>query len=379
MQSITQNLTQKRNYGIDLLRIISMIMIPVLHILGHGGILENTTTLSIHNEIAWLLEIASLCAINSYALISGYVGYGRKQKYSNIIYLYFQVIFYTLLTTAVFIFYKPELVSLTTIVNAIFPFAYSTYWYFSAYFCLFFFTPFLNLALDKFEKATIQKLLLLLFMIFSVLPTLFYSDFGCTNAGYSFLWLAILYLTGGYIKKYGLSFSRTNRTNLIGYFICVILTWLSKICIELITNILFHEPIGGGYLISYTSPTIILCSVFLLLFFANIKCGKKLTRFIQFFSPLVFGVYLFHDEPLIRETFLKNAFIGYLSFNPIVMILAVIGTAIAIWFVGSLADKIRLTVFNLLKIKELSIFLEHKISEFVLFLKKKIKSATRTK
>lgn len=372
MQGITQNLTDKRNYGIDLLRIVSMIMIPVLHTLGHGGILENSTKLSIHNEIAWLLEIASYCAVNCYALISGYVGYGKKQKYCNIIYLYFQVIFYTLLTTAVFIFYKPELVNLTTIVKAVFPFAYNTYWYFAAYFCLFFFTPFLNLALDKFEKSMIQKLLLLLFVIFSVLPTLFHSDFGYTNSGYSFLWLAILYLIGAYIRKYGLSFSHSNITNLTGYFVCVILTWLSKICIELLTNKLFHKPIGEGYLISYTSPTIILCSLFLLLFFANIKCGKNLTKFIQFFSPLTFGVYLFHEEPLIRDTFINNFSVGYLSFNPIVMMLAVIVTALFIWFIGSLADKIRLTVFNLIKIKELSVFLEHKISDFVFFFKKKI-------
>ena len=27
-----------RNYGIDLFRIVAMIMIPILHTLGHGGI-----------------------------------------------------------------------------------------------------------------------------------------------------------------------------------------------------------------------------------------------------------------------------------------------------------------------------------------------------
>lgn len=35
--------SKDRNYGIDLLRIFSMIMISVLHVLGHGGILDNLT------------------------------------------------------------------------------------------------------------------------------------------------------------------------------------------------------------------------------------------------------------------------------------------------------------------------------------------------
>ena len=46
-------LTDRRNYGIDLLRIVSMLMIPILHILGHGGILNGSQVLSAHNETAW--------------------------------------------------------------------------------------------------------------------------------------------------------------------------------------------------------------------------------------------------------------------------------------------------------------------------------------
>lgn len=362
-----------RNYGIDLLRIVSMIMIPVLHVLGRGGILSNSNALSVHNEVAYLFEIASYCAVNSYALISGYVGYEKKQKYSNILYLCFQVSFYIIVTTVVFCFFKPEVVNLkTAVLEALFPFAYNTYWYFSAYFCLFFFMPFLNMVLDKFDRKNIKRLLLLLFFVFSLLPTLFHTDFGCTESGYSFLWLGILYLAGAYIKKYNFSVLHTNRANLIGYFICVIVTWLSKVFIEVVTKILFGQPKGGTYLLEYTSPTIVLCSVFLLLFFANIKCGKRLTKVIKFFAPVSFGVYLFHEEPLIRDNFIINNFIGYLSLNPFIMVLAVLGTAIFIWLIGSLVDRIRLSIFNFLKVKELCSFLEQKISCLIYILKKKL-------
>lgn len=349
-----------------------MIMIPILHILGHGGILENSVKLSVRYELSWFLELACYCAVNSYALISGFVQYGRKQKYSNIIYLYFQVLFYTILTTVIFAFWKPEMIGLKSIVKAVFPFAYNTYWYFTAYFCLFFFIPSLNLMLDKFEKEQVQKLLLALFFIFSLLQTFFNADFGFTCWGYSFLWLAILYLTGAYIKKYGLFLFDSNIKNLAGYFLCVLITWISKICIELLTKKIFHEPKGGGYLISYVSPTFVFSSIFLLVFFSNIKCGNALIKFIRFFSPVTFGVYLFHEEPLIRDTFISNAFINYLSFNPIVLIFSVILTGIAIWFIGSLADKTRCFIFRLLRIKELSIFIDNKISSCLNSVFKKI-------
>ena len=41
-----------RNFGIDLLRIVAMIMIVMLHVLGYGGILENANQFSNHYWIA---------------------------------------------------------------------------------------------------------------------------------------------------------------------------------------------------------------------------------------------------------------------------------------------------------------------------------------
>lgn len=64
---------KSRNYGIDLLRIVSMFMICILHVIGvWGG--EASATLSLNYNIAWLIECACDCAVNAFALISGYVG-----------------------------------------------------------------------------------------------------------------------------------------------------------------------------------------------------------------------------------------------------------------------------------------------------------------
>lgn len=87
--------TYKHNYGIDLYRIICMIMIPCFHIMG-WGVLEETHSLTWNNEICWLLEIMAYCAPNEYALISGYANYGKKQRYSSIIFRTIQVTFYTM-------------------------------------------------------------------------------------------------------------------------------------------------------------------------------------------------------------------------------------------------------------------------------------------
>lgn len=59
----------KRNIGIDLLKIVSMLMIVTLHMLGHGGVLDNMPPMSRCYQVAWLIEIACYGAVNCYALV----------------------------------------------------------------------------------------------------------------------------------------------------------------------------------------------------------------------------------------------------------------------------------------------------------------------
>jgi len=69
----------------------------------------------------------------------------------------------------------------------------------------------------------------------------FNRDIGNTVNGYSVLWLSILYLLGAYIKKYDIKVERYSKT-IIGYLLCVLITWGSKLIIEFYTNMVFGTP-----------------------------------------------------------------------------------------------------------------------------------------
>lgn len=73
----------KRNYGIDLLRLVSMFLIVVLHSLSRGA-LVGVSPFNIHYEVGFLIEALTYCAVNCFALISGYVGVDSKFKYRRI-------------------------------------------------------------------------------------------------------------------------------------------------------------------------------------------------------------------------------------------------------------------------------------------------------
>ncbi len=342
----------KHDEGIDALRILCMMMIPVLHILGHGAILYSAEPMSVRYELAWLLESMAFCSTNCYALISGYVGYGRRHKYANIIYLNFQVLFYMLLTTGIFMIIRPEFVGKRVILQALFPFAFQTYWYYNAYFCMFFFIPFMEYILKRMDRPALRVLILSILIIYSLIPTLTASDIGSALNGNSALWLGLLYLTGGYMKKYQIAKRYGRKKYIFIWLICVILAWLGKYICELFFNWYRGWPEVGFYTIQNTSPLILGAAVCLLSAFSGLKFHGILKILIRFFAPLSFGVYLFHCEPLIWDHVLFLSALPFLDDSVFIMLCKVILLALGIWFFGSLADWIRAKLFELARARE---------------------------
>ena len=187
---------QSRNYGIDLLRIVCMVMIVVLHLLGIGGIIDSTKMFSLKYEAGCFLQIITFCAVNCYGLISGFVGYGRKYKISSIIVLWFEVAFYSILISLAFKIFAPSSISIIELITSFFPVLFFRYWYFTSYFCMFLFIPFFNVIINKLDFKKFSTFIILLVGVFSFLPTLFLTkvfsgDIFVLNYGYSPLWLSI--------------------------------------------------------------------------------------------------------------------------------------------------------------------------------------------
>lgn len=161
-----KRLMKTRNYGIDFLRMISMIMIVMLHTLGHGGILRSVSFLSVHYQIAWLLEVIAFGAVNTYAMISGFVSVDSHFKISNILILWLQVLFYGILINTVFFFLLPESRNTSGWIQALFPVTRKEYWYFTAYAGVFFLSPFINQMFRNLSEKQIKLYSVLLLSYF---------------------------------------------------------------------------------------------------------------------------------------------------------------------------------------------------------------------
>ena len=359
---------ERRNYGIDLLRIVSMNMIVMLHVLGNGSFLDNVEGITIEYATMWFLETASLCAVNCFALISGYVGFGRKFKLSKLMQLWIEVVFYLLLFRVIYYMIDPMSVKSMPKITTFFPVLSDTYWYFTAYFVMFLFTPYLN---DLIEKLNFEKnslLVFLFFTVFSVMLTLSrmkpydlgvnpptrsgYSMFGL-NSGYSPLWLMILYYLGAYIKKYRIAEKIKPKASVIVYFGCVILSLVSKLRLTSIYDRTGKYQPMISFLVEYYSPTILSASVALLVLFAHFRFHRKTAAGIRFFSSSAFGVYIIHLQRN-NLLLLRDSLSRYVPVNLPRSVLFVILTVLVIWLVCSLIDKFRQLLFTVFRIPLLS-------------------------
>ena len=194
----------KRLYGVDLFKALSMLLVVALHINTVGGALEGSAAGSVQWWIADFVQIAAYCCVDCFALATGFLMAGRRFRPGRIVSLWLQVAFYSVVTAIAWYFTVPGKIDLKYIVSSFFPVLTSKYWYFTAYFVLFFFTPFLNAMLRALDTHGRKMLLAAIFVFLSLLPTFRPLSVIPLSGGYCFFWLAVLYLIGGCVKLDGL-------------------------------------------------------------------------------------------------------------------------------------------------------------------------------
>ncbi|MCR5160192.1 MAG: acyltransferase [Lachnospiraceae bacterium] len=370
-----------RNTGIDMLRILSMFLIVILHVLGQGGAMVRVSSHPSTYQACWFLETCAFCAVNCYGLISGYVGGGTKLRVSRLLYLWMVVWFYSVIIALLFLAFAPEMYAQAGVPKAfsdlfigsrtywilkiLFPVSMKNYWYFSGYAALFFLMPFINRAVSKMgeqECRTVLKVLFIVFSVWTAAPKAISSDFLNLTSGYTFVWLLMLYLAGACIRKSRFPGWKKGTCVLI-FFVCVLFSWGWKMIVEDLTRASLGKAVFGRVFMTYTAPTIVLCGAALLILFSKLEIrGRILTAIVRFLAPLSFSVYIIHTHPLIWECVLKGAFRQYSAYGPVQVIPAVLVTALAIFLICSLLDFARLKLFELLRIRKMCVLIEGKLT-----------------
>lgn len=350
----------KRNYGIDLLRIVAMIFVIVLHICSYGGVSDGITQFSQQAYAVDLLQAIAYCAVNCYALISGFVGIKSEPKYTNLALLWLQGLIYSVVFTAISIAIGINAFSPAVAIKSLFPIMTNRWWYLTKYAVLFLLMPILNLAIKNIPQKKMRLLLIVLATLYMISEMVFRESVFDTAGGYSVTWLAFLYLVGAYISFYNVPAKIHKWQSLIAYIVCIAGTFLWKVVIEQVTLLYTGKASLGMWFYRYTSPTVLVAAIALLLLFARIRISK--TAIISVLSPLTFGAFLIHTNSFFLQALCK-VFIGDASqllwFSVIIKVFI---AAILVFLICAMIDYLRLFVVKKLKIREKLLSIENRFT-----------------
>lgn len=189
-----------RNPNHELLRLLAMYMIVFIHAnmyLFH--FVDGGLGFILNGMVNGICNIGVSCFI----LISGY--YGVKFNIRKFIKMECMMITYSLLETAFLCLMVPEQMQgaalLEQLIKSFLPFITRKYWFYSAYVCLLFLSGYLQKFIDCLKKEEFKRLLMLLLVLFSVLPTLFYFE-QIPDNGKGLVQMLMVYMIGRYIRMY---------------------------------------------------------------------------------------------------------------------------------------------------------------------------------
>ena len=345
---------KKRDNGLDLLRIISMLMVVSLHFWSHGGLVGGTLTTGSANWFAGnLLHPFVLVAVNCFVLLSGYFQCTSKFKLKRVVSTWLQVAFYSVTLYVAAALYLGNF-SLSETVKHLLPAITEQYWFITAYLLMYIMSPFLNCMIDAMDKRMHRLFCCVLLGIFCVAANLAYIyDFTGVDGGYTFLWFCILYVVAAYIRKHVPVEKKHRKWGLLVYGVCALGVGVARFVAHYATTWLLGVPMLTSFFYSYNSMLVVPAAIGLFMAMRTVNVSGKAAKIVSFFAPLAFGVYLIHDHPSIRPM-LWSILKPYTFASSPWMIPYWIACVLGIFIVCCLVEWVRQKIFQLLHITQLS-------------------------
>lgn len=306
-----------RQSNFELMRIISMFMIVMWHVIISGvGLSQANNTLTLFLDIIKLILVVH---VNSFVLVTGYFQSTSKFRLKKVLNLIATSWFYRIV--AVIIVLALSLTTLTNleILNNVFilPLEHE-HWFIHYYILLYILSPFFNKFIERSSQGELKKLVLTLVFINCFLPYLTNQGFFSTSFGFSLYHFITLYFIGAYFRKYPLKQSYHFKNMSIKHFrLLMVLIFLGcafgSLTILYLGKYICSFAIPGSILFeigaifqthpaAYDFPLIVVQSCAYFLFFSTFSFKNK---FINNLSTLMIGVYLIHESELLKPYIYK--------------------------------------------------------------------------
>ncbi len=306
--------SKQRDSGIELMRIIAMLMVVGLHALLYGNYLDAISSYDgIIKDSAYFIRITFAPCVNMFVIISGYFmvtsSFDLKKTCKRTFSVYKIIFFYSVVLSVLVLILGPQYYTsngvtenpVDIIVRMFIPVSSSQWYFFTSYIFMCLLAPFLNIALQKLTKRRYLFLLLVIGFFLSLCLTLAcikpLSDWisiryhESISEGKSVFWFLYIYAIGGYVRLHVKPQPKPRFRYLLIAAVCATIGCVLYSCAN---ETLTYDKVY----IDYVNPLIVIFAVCMLLFFRDLHFHSKIVNTI---ASATIGVYAIHEFKFLRE------------------------------------------------------------------------------
>lgn len=352
-----------RNSNLELLRIFSMLFIVAHHFGVHGGFNLIEKSFALNKFIIQIISSGGKFGVNLFVLITGYFLINGKFNLKKLIKLIMETWFYSVIILLIFIIFPLGLdVGIKNIIKSFLPVTYSSYWFITTYILLYLFVPFINFFISKISQKQYLKLIFLLVVFCSFVPT-----FAQTTLAFSELsYFLLLYLIGGYFRLYPNKYAEKVNFNFLYGIIFYLLICISIIAFDILGEKYQIFSRGATYFTGQKSFPLLISSMGIFLGFKNLNI--KNTKTINIISSTTLGIYLIHDNFLVREFLWLKFFKVSEHFYDKYLLIYSLKIIFMVFILCMIIDLVRQTLFKYTVDK----FMEKYFDDYILYVQKKV-------
>lgn len=310
----------KRNYTVDLLKIIAMNMVIIEHMLIYTNIKSLYITSDVFLALYSSVRVICKVNVNIFIICSGVILYERPFKFKNA----FKIILYTVIVSIVslgfYVFLFKKSIKYMGILSGLLPVLSNSFWFITCYLGLYLLHPILDKIFDLFysKKRNVLATLILYFVMY-IYPNCFIFD-SSSNGGRTIIWMIVLYFFALLIRNANV---KTVIMKIIYITLFIILTFVTYISMK------FNKT---NLLLCNESPLVLMMSISFFIIFKNVSLNfdnKFIERILVILSSSTLMVYLIH------ENCCRNMLWGYINHIIKTFPIVIIVLPIIIYIVGT--------------------------------------------
>lgn len=289
---------KRRIVGLDILRILSMILITVIHYVGYSDIISLVDVQTSPINYGFLVAVKGLsrAAVNIFVLITGYFMCTKEFKITRILKLWCEVELYSLIVMIFASVFVDGSLQLSTLIKSFFPLLSLHYWFFVVYVLLCLISPGLNIIIKNINKNIHLSIVIIMGILITIYMQAnpFASSQIYIGHSHSIVWFSYLYLLGAYIHE------DKSEPGRLFWTVTGIVSWIC-LCIVIV----YEEKIPSQIeLLDNNTIFSLLLSLSVFMLFKDIKINSdKLSITISKLSACSFGVYLIQEHQAFRNFF----------------------------------------------------------------------------